>query len=530
MKHLYSTILIVLAFTTGMHAQPFVLLEQFTSNSNIPESAINPTFDQLCLSNDSAVKVIKYHVGWPGQGSTFYGYNIGMVESRRNFYGVSLAPWVIASGNFAELFPSAVDQSLIDSWAQWASQVVTTDLVVTQQVLSSTQVELKVNITALAPLGNNVVLHVVLVERYADSPTPAVNGETDFYWVARDMIPNANGTSIPPLSVGGQDSASFVVSLDPINTNIDTMDFVVFLQDASTKTILGTASQPSLNPEVCQPPSALGVMNVESSSADVVWNAGTGLYWNVEYGAQGFALGTGTSINGLPFTTVELNGLAPGTTYDVYVQDSCGVGDNSGWTGPFSFTTNLFPCQAPDSLQLTNVGSTTADFAWTGSGGTSWLLEWGSVGFTLGSGNPVFANTTSATIVGLLPLTSYEVYVREICDSVNSDWTGPLGFNTAPPGNSVGIGSLSEADQAFRLFPNPSNGTLQLILENGKSDQLADIVIHDQMGRSVYATQVRLSTDQPHMMNLQQLPAGVYSVAITSSWGTATSRLLLTKD
>ena len=68
--------------------------------------------------------------------------------------------------------------------------------------------------------------------------------------------------------------------------------------------------------------------------------AGTVEGYEVEYGAPGFEIGTGT-----PMATTEAEAnftdLEAGTAYEFYVRTNCGEGDFSAWAGPLTFTTEF---------------------------------------------------------------------------------------------------------------------------------------------------------------------------------------------
>lgn len=98
----------------------------------------------------------------------------------------------------------------------------------------------------------------------------------------------------------------------------------------------------------CNAPSALGSFAVSASGASVYWTTGGASNWNVEYGVSGFTPGTGT-VMAATNDTLVLGSLSAQTTYDFYVQDSCGVGNVSAFAGPASFTT---PCAALTLPQL----------------------------------------------------------------------------------------------------------------------------------------------------------------------------------
>ena len=53
--------------------------------------------------------------------------------------------------------------------------------------------------------------------------------------------------------------------------------------------------------------------------------------WQIEYGVEGFALGTGIMVN-VSDTSVRLTGLLPNATYDYYVRASCGNNEYGAWT------------------------------------------------------------------------------------------------------------------------------------------------------------------------------------------------------
>ncbi len=92
-------------------------------------------------------------------------------------------------------------------------------------------------------------------------------------------------------------------------------------------------------PPACAQPSSLVVTNITNSSADLGWTEnGTATIWDIEWGAAGFTP-TGTpTIVGTTTNPHNITGLTDLTTYDFYVRADCG-GTESGWSGPFSFTT-----------------------------------------------------------------------------------------------------------------------------------------------------------------------------------------------
>ena len=115
----------------------------------------------------------------------------------------------------------------------------------------------------------------------------------------------------------------------------------------------------------CPAPFGLSVSNITDNSADFDWTEnGSATTWNIEWGTPGFIPGTGNQLNddlGNTSQTSNLTGLSPSTPYDVYVQADCG-GEQSSWSGPFSFNTTQIPVSS---------------FPWDEdfeAGGTEWTL------------------------------------------------------------------------------------------------------------------------------------------------------------
>lgn len=133
----------------------------------------------------------------------------------------------------------------------------------------------------------------------------------------------------------------------------------------------------------CPPPSNLTVDTVISNTATLSWTTGGASNWNIEYGPAGFTPGTGTLVTNVtnPYT---LTGLALASGYDVYVQDSCGVGDVSPWIGPeYFFVPFSFSCTAGFTDTIFQEGWESGQGLWTGDIGTSngeWQINSGSTG------------------------------------------------------------------------------------------------------------------------------------------------------
>ena len=88
--------------------------------------------------------------------------------------------------------------------------------------------------------------------------------------------------------------------------------------------------------------------NVTNNSITLDWVDTVGAtQWQIEYGPEGFALGSGTTVTATqkPFT---ITGLAPSTLYDVYVRSYCNATDLGGTNnGIFTVSTSQVPASVP---------------------------------------------------------------------------------------------------------------------------------------------------------------------------------------
>ncbi len=122
----------------------------------------------------------------------------------------------------------------------------------------------------------------------------------------------------------------------------------------------------------CPDPDSLDVANIQSTSAEISWHEiGSATNWNIQYGNTGFSLGTGTTVS-TTNNPENIIGLAASTSYDVYVQSDCGLGDTSNWVGPLSFTTACAVYTAPYTEDFENAGN--IPICWTNDIGDD--IDW----------------------------------------------------------------------------------------------------------------------------------------------------------
>ncbi|MGB0982448.1 MAG: T9SS type A sorting domain-containing protein [Saprospiraceae bacterium] len=109
-------------------------------------------------------------------------------------------------------------------------------------------------------------------------------------------------------------------------------------------------------------------------------------------------------------------------------------------TEDYTFAVVAAPaCVPPSAGVASNLTATSADLGWTDNNmpsNTAWDVEWGSTGFTQGTGTTVAVSANPYTLNGLAANTTYDFYVRADCaigggGSGQSAWVGPYSFTTA---------------------------------------------------------------------------------------------------
>ncbi len=126
-------------------------------------------------------------------------------------------------------------------------------------------------------------------------------------------------------------------------------------------------------------------------------------------------------------------------------------------------------CSAPNQLAVSDITDATATISWTENGdATSWVVEYGVEGFTLGTGDVVTVTDTFVTLTSLLDATHYDVYVKAVCGggSYSNPWMTtfltsclPMSLPYSQNFDSYGTGSTAEFVDCWNRFNNYSTST-----------------------------------------------------------------------
>jgi len=110
-------------------------------------------------------------------------------------------------------------------------------------------------------------------------------------------------------------------------------------------------------------------------------------------------------------------------------------------------------CATPTQFTVSNVTATTANLSWQANDATNWVVEYDTVGFTLGNGIQMNVSGTPSTVLsGLEPSTDYDVYVYAVCNDGSATNAAYKTFRT-------GCLELTEVPQTWDFDANLNGGT-----------------------------------------------------------------------
>jgi hypothetical protein len=148
---------------------------------------------------------------------------------------------------------------------------------------------------------------------------------------------------------------------------------------------------------------------ITGTSATITWTTDQASSSQVKYGTT-TSYGSLSAITNTLVTShsVNLAGLAPGTTYDYAVMSADAAGNAT--SANFTFSTSASSGPVISAVASSGITSTSAIITWTTDQPSSSQIEYGTTtGYgTLSQSNPVLATSHSVTLTGLIPGTTYD--------------------------------------------------------------------------------------------------------------------------
>lgn len=221
-----------------------------------------------------------------------------------------------------------------------------------------------------------------------------------------------------------------------------------------------------------------------------------------------------------PFT---ITGLLPGTGYTVALQSAC-TGNTVSATETVRFVT-LTPvatCAAPTAVAVAALSASTATVSFSGPAG--------AVGYTAtatpstgGSAITVSGATSPLLLTGLVAGTAYSVAIMTNCGAgVGSAPTSGTAFTTPLASRNAALAA------AVGLFPNPAHHAVTLAVPAALLRQAVAITVLNAVGQAVHRTTLPAArADARLVLNLADLPAGLYLVQLATNQGLLVKRLLI---
>ncbi len=241
MKHLYLGLAGICMFGGQLSAQTTMqrvsLIEQVTSASCPPCASQNPAFKTFVDNNYSNSVKITYQRGGGSYIDPMWDFNPSEVDGRVvTYYGTTWFPntWINGDDYGA---PSSISQGDLDNENNIPA---TFHIAATSQLINGNS-EIQVDVTATslqeysAGADHQTRLYIAVIENEVNyTSAPGTNGEEDFYWVMRKMLPGQNGTVIGQQTVGQVNTVSETWTIDLNEVDPTELDVVVWVQNSST--------------------------------------------------------------------------------------------------------------------------------------------------------------------------------------------------------------------------------------------------------------------------------------------------------
>ncbi len=578
MKKIYLTGFALLIGASTMFAQKVakrILVEEFTNASCPPCASQNPAFNALLSQpvNTDRVSIIKYQWYFPGF-DPMYEITKADVDIRDDYYAINGVPTAMENGLYvtddcnaydgapACLSQAELDASIADSADIWVnvSHHISADydsLYVTMVVKASNQIAAKAT--------NSLKAHMIVTEEEISfSSSPGSNGETTFEHVMMKMLPTPNGASMPDTLHAG-DSLVFteVWEITGVYSEAE-LGVVGFVQDNSDKSILQSDySEPNLTAstsydvELVTTVLPANVCGDEITPSIDIKNVGgdplTKL--KIDYSINGGTMNTynwtGTAVPFFGSYTIDLPATIftpqANNTIDVTISlpnDSTDANAlNNDASGTFA-EAELANAILTLELKLDGYGSETA-----------WTLKT-SAGASV-DGNSSYADNTNLYTEDI-DLNTWGVgcYEFEITDSYGDglSWNN-AGYYTLKDANgktlatginfgyaemtpfSIDSSSLSPDTTtgiresvvgAFDLFPNPTNGVVNvaLVLKNSAN---VSVNVYNAIGELVVANDLGTKSEGmvQQLIDLSGFNSGIYFVNVVAGENTASRKITL---
>ena len=215
-----------------------VLVESFTNVSCTGCYDANAT-TKLYMDDHGRNEVInlQYHVNWPHPADPYYMVDSDGNMGRTLYYMIANAPSLKTDGE-----TTAPDNyPLLDADVQTSRATASPMRINVDQLRDGLTLDVDVDVIAVGEVGANLTLRVAVVEESDHhAVAPGSNGETDFYWTMRRMLPDHSGSAVS-VTEGGTQSFSLSTTLDAAWADTDCY-VVAWVQDDTSREVIQAAT------------------------------------------------------------------------------------------------------------------------------------------------------------------------------------------------------------------------------------------------------------------------------------------------
>ncbi len=165
---------------------------------------------------------------------------------------------------------------------------------------------------------------------------------------------------------------------------------------------------------LCFPPAGLSASGVSYNTATLNWTSTqTGALFNIKYRPVG-SDNWSNEIYYYSGTSIPIQQLTVGTTYEVFLQNACSNGYNSTYITT-TFTTSYTSCPPPVELSVHNIEKYSATIKWEGGDNASAFLVYYAPQSSPLSETMLISYTDEITLTELYLNVSYSVRVKTVC-------------------------------------------------------------------------------------------------------------------
>lgn len=236
----------IFAFSINLFAQQrVVLIEQFTNSGCPPCASASPQVFTYVDNHPSETVCIAYHTSFPYNDSMYFENPIES-NARVAYYNVMGVPNSILDGNVYQNSSSTFLGVINTQVTNRLAVAPKYDIASSFCTLIANQLSLKFNFLSLANTNATDTLraHIVVIEKAVQKnaylASPGANSETQYKYVMRKMLPNANGFVLQNRNLNEQDSIEYIINLAHIKS-LNEVRVIAFVQNNISKEIYNAA-------------------------------------------------------------------------------------------------------------------------------------------------------------------------------------------------------------------------------------------------------------------------------------------------